>query len=66
MNEIHREIFGLLVACPFSDNPTDCPLASIRKKSLEERLAWLQKQSDEECQLFLEEHLKCLHCKEAG
>ena len=59
------ELIGLLVACPFGqDNPSSCPLHSIRERPLPERVAWLDLLEEEEVLLLLENHRQCLGVKE--
>ena len=59
------KIFGLSVACPFDqDNPCDCPLYEVRKKSMEERYAWVRELSDVRILSILTYHQKCLDERE--
>ena len=50
---------GLLVKCPFDTSLEDCPLREVRKLSVEERMAKVEKMSDEELHAVLLHHWDC-------
>lgn len=56
-------LHGRILRCPLGGNPEDCPLHEIRKLPVEERVAWLESQTDEEIVAAYELHNKCLECK---
>ena len=52
-----------ILRCPLGNNPRDCPLYEVRKKPMEERLAWLAAKSDEEIVDLYNRHIDCLEFK---
>ena len=54
---------GRILRCPLGGNPEDCPLHEIRKLPVEERVAWLETQTEEELISLYEQHIECLECK---
>jgi len=58
-------IMGLLVGCPYEQNPADCALHDIRKKPMQEREGWCNQLSDEEIQHIISTHKECLARREA-
>lgn len=58
---------GLLFACPCEgDNPPDCQACALRLRPVNERVAWLQSQTDEDVAAFYQRHMQCLRRKEAA
>ena len=41
-------LHGRILRCPLGENPEDCPLHEIRKLPVEDRIAWLESNTDEE------------------
>ena len=64
---LKAQIVGLSMKCPFDGtNPCVCPLHEIRKQSLTERFAWVQKLSEEEALEIVTNHQACLLDKETS
>ncbi len=60
------QMVGLLSACPFSqDNPSECPLHTVRELSYQQRIEWLNTLPDEAIEYLLEHHRSCLLHKES-
>lgn len=57
-------LFGLIFRCPLGGNPADCQGHAIRELPIEDRIAWLDGLSDEECSQVYARHLDCLAQKE--
>ena len=56
-------LHGRILRCPLGGNPEDCPLHEIRKLGVEDRIAWLESNTDEEIIALYELHSECLECK---
>ena len=56
-------LHGRILRCPIGGNPADCPLHEIRKLPVEDRIAWLESNTDEEIIALYELHSECLECK---
>lgn len=56
-------LHGRILRCPLGGNPEDCPLHEIRKLPVEDRIAWLESNTDEEIMALYELHSECLECK---
>lgn len=54
---------GRILRCPVGDNPTTCPLHTVRHLSIEERIAWLESKTDDELIAFYEQHIDCMDVK---
>ena len=63
--DVRMYIVGLLVDCPYEPNPKDCALHDIRKKSMEEKLAFSKRLTEEEAVNIIAVHKKCL-CRKEG
>ena len=58
---LHKEVFGLSVACPVdASNPCTCPLHEVRKMGVMERCEWLHELSNLKMLGILASHQKCL------
>jgi hypothetical protein len=59
-------VIGLTVACPYDQgNPDECPLCSLRKKPIADRVRWVNSLSEAELSAIAESHADCLTAKEA-
>ena len=56
-------LHGRILRCPLGGNPEDCPMHEIRKLPVEDRIAWLESNTDEEIIALYELHSECLECK---
>lgn len=71
MNDISKDLVeearfalhGRILRCPLGGNPVECPLHEIRKRCMEDRVKWLESQSDEEVVELYQLHNACLECK---
>ena len=63
VEEAKFALHGRILRCPLGGNPEDCPMHDIRKLPVEERIVWLESQTDEEIITLYELHNKCLECK---
>lgn len=63
VEEARFALHGRILRCPLGGNPDDCPLYEIRKLSMEDRIDWLESQTDEDTIALYEQHNKCLECK---
>ena len=63
VEEAKYALHGRVLRCPLGGNPRDCPLHELRKLPLEERMDWLETQTDEELIALYEQHNACLECK---
>ena len=62
--EARAHIVALLIKCPYEPNPTDCHLHELRMRSLEEKLEFPKRLTEEEVQHIIAVHKKCLSRKE--
>jgi len=64
-NEIEARFafHGLILRCPFGGNPPDCPLHIVRMLPVEERVQWLEAQTDGELNVLYEAHDECMEYK---
>ena len=63
VEEAKLALHGRILRCPLGGNPEDCPLHEIRKLPLEDRINWLESNTDEEVIALYEQHSKCLQRK---
>jgi len=64
-DRLKTAVIGLSIACPFDQsNPEGCPLCSIRKKPVKERLEWVKSLSDEELAAIYRYHGTCIVARE--
>jgi hypothetical protein len=63
VEEAKFALHGRILRCPLGGNPEDCPLYDLRKLPVEERIAWLESQTDEELIDLYEQHNQCMECK---
>ena len=61
--EARFALHGRILRCPLGGNPIECPLHEVRKMPMEERVTWLESQSDEEVVELYHLHNACLECK---
>ncbi len=65
---LRNYVFGLLMECPNANgnindrNPKDCPLHDIRKLKIEDRLAWVDAQTNEQLGKIISSHKNRTHC----
>ena len=64
LNHFRVVTMGLMFECPYTHNPVDCPVHSLRLKPVAERISWVKQLSDEDCRNFYMQHLACLDTKE--
>ncbi len=62
--EARAHIVALLIKCPYEPNPTGCHLHELRMRSLEEKLEFPKRLTEEEVQHIIAVHKKCLSRKE--
>lgn len=63
VEEAKFALHGRILRCPLGGNPDDCPMHELRKLPVEDRIAWLNSQTDEELIILYEMHNQCLRCK---
>jgi hypothetical protein len=63
VDEARFALHGRILRCPLGGNPIECPLHDIRKLPMEDRVAWLEAQPDEEVVELYHLHNACLECK---
>jgi len=63
VEEAKFALHGRILRCPLGGNPEDCPMHELRKLPVEDRIAWLNSQTDEELIFLYEQHNQCLRCK---
>jgi hypothetical protein len=63
IDEARLAMHGRLLRCPIGDNPEDCPLHEIRKRPVEERLAWLESKTNKQVVELYQQHKECLNTK---
>jgi hypothetical protein len=63
IDEARLAMHGRLLRCPIGDNPEDCPLHEIRKRPVEERLAWLESKTNKQVVELYQQHKDCLNTK---
>ena len=56
---LKTSVFGLTIACPVDEKPTNCPLHDIRLLSIEDRFDWVEKLSSEKCVEIYRYHEQC-------
>lgn len=56
-------IFGLAMACPVAGNPGDCPLHEIRNLPVQQKAAWAESLTREECLEIFNYHCACYDLK---
>jgi hypothetical protein len=61
VEEARMSLHGRILRCPLDQISEDCPFHSIRKLSIEERLAWLESKTDQEVVDLYQQHILCLN-----
>ena len=52
--------YGLVVGCPSENEKATCPLKEVRNLEVQDRIDWVEKQTDEKCMNIYQEHCHCL------
>ncbi len=63
VEEAKFALHGRILRCPLGGNPEDCPMHELRKLPVEDRIAWLNSQTDEDLIFLYQQHNQCLRCK---
>lgn len=63
VEEARFALHGRILRCPLGGNPIECPLHELRILPVEERVLWLESQSDDEVVELYQLHNACLECK---
>ena len=64
MAKSYANYYGLIFGCPIGNELIDCDFRAVRQLKTKERLAYYEAMTEQEKDVLIEKHQKCLSVRE--